>query len=78
MSDGFIATRAGEPGLNYLNSAFKLFLHHVEEPKLALRAALAELEREHVGLIVIGGDAVPGDRSRHRRSSCCVRSKTAP
>jgi predicted phosphodiesterase len=27
---------------------------------VALRAVLAELEREHIDLIVVGGDAVPG------------------
>jgi 3',5'-cyclic AMP phosphodiesterase CpdA len=35
-------------------------LYDIHANPIALRAVLAELEREHVDLIVVGGDAVPG------------------
>jgi predicted phosphodiesterase len=35
-------------------------LYDIHANAVALRAVLAELEREHVDLIVVGGDAVPG------------------
>ena len=35
-------------------------LYDIHGNLVALRAVLAELEREHVDLIVIGGDVVPG------------------
>ncbi len=71
--DRFIATPAGEPGLNYLCAGFKAFFHHVDVPM----RRMCELLREGDAPSEIDGGVRRGGRpleDRKSRAGCRRRS----
>jgi len=64
--DRFIATPAGDPGLNYLCAGFKSFFHHVDAPM----RIMARLLHESRAPAEIVGLYAAGDAARGRNEPC--------
>ena len=65
--DRFTTTPDGEPGLNYLCPAFKLFFHHVQYPMRAMSELLAA-DRAPAEIM----DAYASEDSRRGRNDPCT------
>src|SRR5947207_1211337 len=64
--DRFIATPAGDPGLNYLCAGFKSFFHHVDAP-MRIMARLLHESRAPAEIVGLYG---AGDAARGRNEPC--------